>query len=71
MFIVYVHCSLFMFIVHCSHGATLIFDDVFFFKIIQISHVLISFSTNIFWSEFVLFLSKTIVVQSSLGLMAK
>ena len=23
------HCSLFMFIVHCSHGATLIFDDVF------------------------------------------
>ena len=30
MFIVHVHCSLFMFIVHCSHGATLIFDDVFF-----------------------------------------
>ena len=29
MFIVHVHCSLFMFIVHCSHGATLIFDDVF------------------------------------------
>ena len=32
MFIVHVHCSLFMFIVHCSHGATLIFDDVFFVK---------------------------------------
>ena len=30
MFIVHVHCSLFMFIVHCSHGATLIFDDVFY-----------------------------------------
>ena len=30
MLIVHVHCSLFMFIVHCSHGATLIFDDVFF-----------------------------------------
>ena len=30
MFIVHVHCSLFMFIVHCSHGATLIFDDLFF-----------------------------------------
>ena len=29
MFVVHVHCSLFMFIVHCSHGATLIFDDVF------------------------------------------
>ena len=29
MFIVHVHCSLFMFIVHCSHGATLIFDDLF------------------------------------------
>ena len=29
MFIIHVHCSLFMFIVHCSHGATLIFDDVF------------------------------------------
>ena len=32
MFIVHVHCSLFMFIVHCSHGATLIFDDVFYLK---------------------------------------
>ena len=32
MFIVHVHCSLFMFIVHCSHGATLIFDDVFLVK---------------------------------------
>ena len=29
MFIVHVHCSLFMFIVHCSHGATLIFDVLF------------------------------------------
>ena len=29
MFIVHVHCSLFMFIVNCSHGATLIFDDLF------------------------------------------
>ena len=34
MFIVHVHCSLFMFIVHCSHGATLIFDDVFSIKLI-------------------------------------
>ena len=33
MFIVHVHCSLFMFIVHCSHGATLIFDDVFLSKL--------------------------------------
>ena len=32
MFIVHVHCSLFMFIVHCSHGATLIFDDVFLYS---------------------------------------
>ena len=32
MFIVHVHCSLFMFIVHCSHGATLIFDDVFLYR---------------------------------------
>ena len=32
MFIVHVHCSLFMFIVHCSHGATLIFDDLFWTK---------------------------------------
>ena len=32
MFIVHVHCSLFMFIVHCSHGATLIFDDLFYFQ---------------------------------------
>ena len=31
MFIVHVHCSLFMFIVHCSHGATLIFDDLFMY----------------------------------------
>ena len=35
MFIVHVHCSLFMFIVHCSHGATLIFDDLFFFKMLS------------------------------------
>ena len=32
MFIVHVHCSLFMFIVHCSHGATLIFDDLLKYK---------------------------------------
>ena len=34
MFIVHVHCSLFMFIVHCSHGATLIFDDVFLVSVL-------------------------------------
>ena len=39
MFIVHVHCSLFMFIVHCSHGATLIFDDLFFTKQVHQSEV--------------------------------
>ena len=36
MFIVHVHCSFFMFIVHCSHGATLIFDDLFCTKLTQL-----------------------------------
>ena len=39
MFIVHVHCSLFMFIVHCSHGATLIFDDVFYSSDVHYSPV--------------------------------
>ena len=47
MFIVHVHCSLFMFIVHCSHGATLIFDDVFFLHI--------CFPSNIFPFKYTLF----------------
>ena len=38
MFIVHVHCSLFMFIVHCSHGATLIFDDLYKLELNDILH---------------------------------
>ena len=42
MFIVHVHCSLFMFIVHCSHGATLIFDDLYSYPFILLHFSFVS-----------------------------